>query len=114
VSPEPEVIASEEHAPGVPASEPASEPTAEEAPQPRRRRSSGNRKIPKEALAATGDQPKVGDEVQLMVGGGRFDAGTKGTVVDVFSAGVIVELSDDEGRSERLDLPFEAIGPADA
>jgi hypothetical protein len=115
VAPEPEVIASEEHAPGVPAAEPAPEPTAEEAPQPKRRRSSGSRKIPKEALAAaTGDQPKVGDEVELMVGGGRFDAGTKGTVVDVFSAGVIVELSDDEGRSERLDLPFEAIGPADA
>jgi uncharacterized protein Veg len=71
--------------------------------------------VPKEALAgADASQPKVGDEVQLKVGGGKFDAGTKGTVVDVFSAGVIVELSDDEGRTERLDLPFEAIGPPDA
>jgi uncharacterized protein Veg len=71
--------------------------------------------VPKEALAAAqgGDQPKVGDEVQLKVGGGKFNAGTKGTVVDVFSAGVIVELSDDDGRTERLDLPFEAIGPAE-
>lgn len=89
---------------------------AEEQPKPKRKRSSGSRKVPKEALAAAGDeaQPKVGDEVKLKVGGGRFDAGTKGTVVDVFSAGVIVELSDEDGRSERLDLPFEAIGPADA
>jgi sRNA-binding protein len=96
-------------APSGSADEPAEEP------KPKRRRSSGSRKVPKEALAAAGgdDQPKVGDEVQLKVGGGRFDAGTKGTVVDVFSAGVIVELSDDEGRTERLDLPFEAIGPAD-
>jgi hypothetical protein len=33
-------------------------------------------------------------------------------VVDVFSAGVIVEFADDAGNSERLDLPFEAVGPA--
>jgi hypothetical protein len=93
----------------------ASSGDTEEEPKPKRKRSSGSRKVPKEALAAAGggDQPKVGDEVELKVGGGRFDAGTKGTVVDVFSAGVIVELSDDEGRTERLDLPFEAIGPAD-
>jgi hypothetical protein len=93
----------------------ASEGGAEE--QPRRKRSSGTRKVPKEAVAAAAggdDQPKVGDAVKLKVGGGRYDAGTRGTVVDVFSAGVIVELSDDEGRTERLDLPFEAIGPADA
>jgi hypothetical protein len=87
----------------------------EEQPKPKRKGSSGSRKVPKEAVAAGIDAPpKVGDEVQLKVGGGRFGAGTKGTVVDVFSAGVIVELSDDSGRSERLDLPFEAIGPADA
>ena len=84
-------------------------------PKPKRKRSSGSRKVPKEALAAAGIDapPKVGDEVQLKVGGGKFDAGTRGTVVDVFSAGVIVELADDQGRMERLDLPFEAIGPAD-
>jgi hypothetical protein len=71
--------------------------------------------VPKEAVAAGIDAPpKVGDEGQLKVGGGKYDAGTKGTVVDVFSAGVIIELSDDEGHTERLDLPFEAIGPADA
>jgi hypothetical protein len=58
--------------------------------------------------------PKVGDAVELTVGGGKFDAGTRGTVVDVFSAGVIVELSGDNGRTERLDVPFEAIAPADA
>ena len=81
---------------------------------PTRKRSSGSRKVPKEVLAGVDAPPKVGDEVQLKVGGGRFDAGTRGKVVDVFSAGVIVELSDDEGRTERLDLPFEAIGPADA
>ena len=95
------------------------EPEAEEKPKPKpkRKRSSGSRKVPKEALAAAaGDetQPKVGDEVQLKVSGGKYDVGTRGTVVDVFSAGVIVELSDDEGRTERLDLPFEAVGPADA
>jgi hypothetical protein len=124
--PEPEPPAAPEAA--APQPEPAS-PDAEAAgaaaagaaddeppPKPKRKRSSGSRKIPKEALTSAGGdaQPKVGDEVQLKVGGGRFDAGTKGTVVDVFSAGVIVELSDDEGRTERLDLPFEAIGPADA
>jgi hypothetical protein len=93
----------------------ASNGDAEDEPKPARKRSSGSRKVPKEALAAAqgGDQPKVGDEVQLKVGGGKFNAGTKGTVVDVFSAGVIVELSDDDGRTERLDLPFEAIGPAE-
>jgi hypothetical protein len=48
------------------------------------------------------------------VAGGKYDVGTRGTVVDVFSAGVIVELGDDQGRVERLDLPFEAIRPADA
>ena len=85
--------------------------------KPRRKRSSGSRKVPQEAVAAAAggaEQPKVGDQVQLKVGGGKYDAGTQGTVVDVFSAGVIVELSDAEGRTERLDLPFEAIGPADA
>ena len=56
--------------------------------------------------------PKVGDEVELKVAGGRWDAGTKGTVVDVFSAGVIVEVADDDGKTERLDLPFEAVGPS--
>jgi uncharacterized protein Veg len=55
-------------------------------------------------------QPKVGDEVQLKVSGGKWDAGTRGTVVDVFAAGVIVEVEDDAGRTERLDLPFEAVG----
>ncbi|HEX4735264.1 MAG TPA: hypothetical protein VH247_12680 [Thermoleophilaceae bacterium] len=100
---------------GAAAASAASADEPEEEPKPTRKRSSGSRKIPKEALApaGAGDQPKVGDEVELRVGGGRFNAGTKGTVVDVFSAGVIVELSDDEGRTERLDLPFEAIGPAD-
>jgi hypothetical protein len=56
----------------------------------------------------------VGDQVQLKVGGGKYDAGTRGVVVDVFSAGVIVELVADDGRTERLDLPFEAVGPAEA
>ena len=66
-----------------------------------------------EAAAAGGEAPpSVGDQVALKVGGGRWDAGAKGTVVDVFSAGVIVEFADDDGNSERLDLPFEAVGPA--
>jgi hypothetical protein len=83
--------------------------------EPARKPSTGTRPIPKELLAAisTQTQPKVGDEVQLKVGGGRFDAGTHGTVVDVFSGGVIVELIGEGGRAERLDLPFEAIAPAD-
>ena len=50
--------------------------------------------------------------MELKVAGGRWDAGTRGTVVDVFSAGVIVEVADDDGKTERLDLPFEAVGPA--
>lgn len=138
-APEPEAVASEEPPAAPAAGEPdqagggpdlsdigaagagaaagaaASAAGDDEEPKPKRRRSSGSRKVPKEVLgAADAAQPKVGDEVQLKVGGGKFDAGTKGTVVDVFSAGVIVELSDDQGRTERLDLPFEAIGPADA
>jgi hypothetical protein len=65
--------------------------------------------------AAAGDAPpSVGDEVELKVAGGRWEAGAKAVVVDVFSAGVIVELSDGDGRTERLDLPFEAIGPPQA
>jgi hypothetical protein len=73
--------------------------------------------VPTEALAAAAGAdvpPVVGDQVQLKVGGGKYDAGTRGVVVDVFSAGVIVELVADDGRTERLDLPFEAVGPADA
>ena len=120
--PEPAASAADEPvgeaaAAGASAAAAASAGDAEEQPKPtpKRKRSSGSRKVPKEAVAAGIDAPpKVGDEVQLKVGGGKYDAGTKGTVVDVFSAGVIVELSDDEGRTERLDLPFEAIGPADA
>jgi hypothetical protein len=100
----------------------AGDDEAEAKPKPKpkskpRKRSSGSRKIPKEVkAAAAGDegQPKVGDEIQLKVGGGKYEAGTRGTVVDVFSAGVIVELSDADGRTERLDLPFEAVGPPDA
>jgi hypothetical protein len=87
----------------------------DEQPEPARKGSSGTRAIPNEVVAALQrqTQPKIGDEVQLKFGGGRFGAGTRGTVVDVFSAGVIVEMSGEGGRSERLDLPFEAIGPAD-
>jgi hypothetical protein len=90
------------------------DPSEQEAAAPKRNRSSGSRTIPKEALPADDAQPKVGDEVELKVGGGKFDAGTRGKVVDVFSAGVIVELSNDDGRTERVDLPFEAVGPAPA
>jgi hypothetical protein len=104
-----------------PEAEPAVEPAAEEpASSPKkksnRKKSNASKKIPKEApeAAAAGGQPKVGDEVELTVSGGRWNVGTKGTVVDVFSAGVIVEVADDDGRTERLDLPFEAVGPADA
>jgi hypothetical protein len=102
--PEPEPVASAE--PDAPA-EPAEQ-------KPKRKRSSGSRKVPKEAVAAAseGAPPKVGDQVELKVSGGRYDAGTRGTVVDVFSAGVIVEIADEDGRTERLDLPFEAVGPA--
>ena len=98
----------------VPADAPASDETA--APKPRRRRSSGSNQVPTEAagVAEASAQPKVGDPVQLKVAGGKYDAGTRGTVVDVFSAGVIVELADTEGRTERLDLPFEAVEPADS
>jgi hypothetical protein len=81
-----------------------------------RKRSSGSHKLPSELRAAIAQhaKPKLGDEVELKVGGGKYDAGTRGTVVDVFSAGVIVELTGDNGRTERLDVPFEAVGPADA
>jgi nicotinate-nucleotide--dimethylbenzimidazole phosphoribosyltransferase len=113
----PEPVAEADPEPVADAAPAAAEAVAaDEAAKPKRKRSSGSRKVPKEALAAAADEahPKVGDEVQLKVGGGRYDAGTRGRVVDVFSAGVIVELRDDDGRTERLDLPFEAIGPADA
>jgi hypothetical protein len=108
-APEPEVVVDS-------APEPAAEAPAEE-PKPKRKRSSGSRKVPKEAVAAAAGEdspPVVGDQVQLKVGGGGFDTGARGIVVDVFSAGVIVEFLADDGRAERLDLPFEAVGPPDA
>jgi hypothetical protein len=115
--------AAEEPPPDEPAAEEAEAATPKPAAKKRapRKKSSGSRKVPQkaveaaEAAAAAGDAPpSVGDEVELKVAGGGWDAGTKGTVVDVFSAGVIVELSDDDGRTERLDLPFEAVGPSQA
>ena len=128
LEPEPPAPAPEPDAPPAAASEPepetpaetaapadAAEEQAAETPKKPRRRSSASRKVPEEALAALdATQPKVGDAVELKVPGGRWNAGTRGTVVDVFSAGVIVEIADDDGRTERLDLPFEAIAPADA
>lgn len=121
-TPEPEPAASAAEA-AAPEPEAAAE---EEAPKPKpkpRRKSSATRKVPKEAVeppagkadapAEADAQPKVGDQVQLKVSGGGWDAGTRGTVVDVFSAGVIVEVIGDDGKTERLDLPFEAVGPAD-
>jgi hypothetical protein len=116
VVPEPEPVVEADPEPEV---VPEPEPDAAEEPQPKpkRKRSSGSRKVPKEALAAAAGidaPPTVGDTIQLKVSGGKYDAGAVGTVVDVFSAGVIVELTTDDGRTERLDLPFEAVGPADA
>lgn len=109
VTPEPEPVA-----PVAP--EPEPEPAAAEAPAPSAPAPSASDPSPSagtaDAIAA--DQPRVGDEVQLEVSGGRYAAGTRGTVIDVFSAGVIVEFTDADGRIERLDLPFEAVRPADA
>jgi hypothetical protein len=100
-----------DHGPGAPA------PIGvDDVQTPPRKRSSANHRVPKELHSgfAQDPKPKVGDEVELKVGGGKYDAGTRGSVVDVFSAGVIVEVTGDNGRSERLDVPFEAIGPTDA
>jgi len=58
---------------------------------------------------AGGKAPEIGDEVELQVSGGKWDAGTRGTVVDSFAAGVIVEVYGEDGKAERLDLPFEAV-----
>ncbi|HEX4717735.1 MAG TPA: hypothetical protein VH300_04335, partial [Thermoleophilaceae bacterium] len=57
---------------GAAAAPPGSDKEAGDAPKPKP--SSGNRKVPKEVLAGAGvgdAQPKVGDEVQLKVGGGK-------------------------------------------
>jgi hypothetical protein len=53
---------------------------------------------------------EVLDVVELQVSSGRWPARTRGTVVEVFHDGVMVEISDDEGRGlDFLELPRDAV-----
>lgn len=48
--------------------------------------------------------------VDLRVEAGRWPAGTRGTVVEAFDAGALVEISDDRGHTlDTLPLPYEAL-----
>jgi uncharacterized protein DUF4926 len=50
------------------------------------------------------------DVVELRVVSGRWPAGTVGTVVEVFSDGVMVEIADEQGRGiDFLELPMDAV-----
>lgn len=54
--------------------------------------------------------PQLLDVVELRTASGRWPAGQVGTVVEVFSDGVLVEITDDHGRGlDFLELPPEAV-----
>jgi len=42
------------------------------------------------------------DVVELRVDSGRWEAGTRGTVVEVLDAGALVEITDDQGHTEEI------------
>jgi Domain of unknown function (DUF4926) len=48
--------------------------------------------------------------VDLRVEVGRWPVGTRGTVVEAFDDGALVEISDDRGHTlDMLSLPFDAL-----
>lgn len=54
------------------------------------------------------------DVVELATDVGRWPAGTEGTIVEVFDNGVLVEISDDHGRTlELLPVPHNAVRSVD-
>ena len=55
---------------------------------------------------------KLLDVVELRVASGRWPAGTVGAVVEAFPDGVLIEITDDEGRTlDMISLPHEAVDP---
>ena len=62
-------------------------------------------------------QTKELDVVELMVGVGRWPAGTIATVVEIFPAAVLVEIADARGHSKDfVTLPhtvFRTVGTHD-
>lgn len=53
------------------------------------------------------------DVVELVVGSGRWPAGTVGTVVEVDADKALVEISDDRGHGlDFISLPHDALAPA--
>jgi hypothetical protein len=58
--------------------------------------------------------PELLDVVELKVATGRWEPGTLGTVVEVFDDGVLVEVSDEEGRTvDFVSLPRDAVTPVE-
>ena len=110
--PAPEAVEAGTAAAGDAAADEAAAPAKKKAAK-KRRKSSTSHKKPVESPAG-GKAPEIGDEVELQVSGGKWDAGTRGTVVDSFAAGVIVEVYGEDGKAERLDLPFEAVNIVDS
>ena len=50
------------------------------------------------------------DVVELRVASGRWPVGERGTIVETFQDGVLVEISDDDGRTlDTLALPYDAV-----
>ncbi|MET0510748.1 MAG: DUF4926 domain-containing protein [Thermoleophilaceae bacterium] len=50
------------------------------------------------------------DVVELRVDSGRWEAGTRGTVVEVLDAGALVEISDGHGHTEEIiAVPHDAL-----
>jgi hypothetical protein len=54
--------------------------------------------------------PGVLDVVELMVATGSWAAGTVGTIVEATDASVLVEISDEDGRTlDLVSLPHDAV-----
>jgi hypothetical protein len=52
------------------------------------------------------------DVVELAVEAGRWPAGTRATVLEVFADGALVEIADDRGHTlEMPSLPWSALRP---
>jgi hypothetical protein len=62
----------------------------------------------------TDPTPKPLDLVEFAVDAGRWPAGTRGTVVEIFASSALVEVSDERGHSEDfLTLPHGVLRPVE-
>jgi hypothetical protein len=59
---------------------------------------------------AAATHPEVLSVVDLRVETGRWPAGTRGTIVEAFEGGALVEISDERGHTvDMLPLPYDAL-----